>query len=68
MNRNELIEKLTYLIEKYVPKEKKRHFDSYFLKEEIPVKAVLADFNKYSEEMTDEDDGKLIQEIYFFNC
>ena len=68
MNRDELINYLRYLINKYVPDDKKSIFEVRLLKEDVPVKSILADFNEFAVDPIEEADGALIREIYFYNC
>jgi len=68
MSREELIDYLKYLINKYVPSEKREVFSSRLLKADVPVKDILADFNELSVDYIEEEDGELIRDIYFHFC
>ena len=68
MDREDLVNYLTYLINKYVPLEKREMFSSRLLKEDVPVKGILADFNELAVDSIEETDGALIREIYFNFC
>lgn len=68
MSREELINYLRYLINKYVPKESRGHFEARLLKEDVPVKSILADFNEVAVDSVEEADGALIRDIYFHYC
>jgi hypothetical protein len=68
MSHDELVNYLRYLINKYVPSDKREQFESRLLKDDVPVKSILADFNDCSIEPIEEADGALIREIYFYYC
>ncbi|MCK8298843.1 hypothetical protein LW967_14815 [Erwinia amylovora] len=46
MTEKELREKLVYLINKYVPKNEREPFYELISREDVPVKGILAAFNK----------------------
>jgi len=68
MSRDELVNYLNYLIDKCVPPEKRSVFSSRLLKDDVPVKSILADFNDLAVGSIEEADGALIREIYFNFC
>lgn len=68
MSNVELIASLRYLITKYIPLEKRCHFEPFLSLEDIPVKGILADFNEFSQKKVEEIDGDLIRKIYFYFC
>lgn len=47
---------------------KKKCFSSRLLKDDVPVKSILADFNDLAVGSIEEADGALIREIYFNFC
>ncbi|CDL81790.1 hypothetical protein [Xenorhabdus cabanillasii] len=69
MTENELRKNLRYLIDKYVLDLKKREeIYIYIEREDVPVKGILADLNKFGVKTVTQDDGKLISDIYFHYC
>ncbi|AWH88636.1 hypothetical protein [Limnobaculum parvum] len=68
MTNEELKINLKYLIDKYVQEDQKDSLYSYIIHEDIPVKGVLADLNKYKTRALDQADSDLIKNIYFYNC
>lgn len=48
-------------------KVNKKHF-MMISKSTVPVKGILADFNKIKTRTVDEVDGDLIRDIYFYFC
>jgi len=68
MSRDELVNDLMYLINKYVPEGDREKFKRYLLMDDVPVKGILADFNKLSIDPIEDIDGDLIRKIYFHFC
>ncbi|AYA42387.1 hypothetical protein HZS38_00450 [Xenorhabdus nematophila] len=69
MTVKELRKNLTYLVDKYIPdNERKKELYIYIQQENIPVKGILTDFNKFGVKSVTQDDGKLISDIYFHYC
>ncbi|MGD8164535.1 hypothetical protein [Pantoea sp. FN0307] len=68
MTKKELREKLFYLINKYVPENEREPFYDLILREDVPVKGILADFNKVKTVTVEKIDGDLISDIYFNFC
>ncbi|MDE9545331.1 hypothetical protein [Xenorhabdus bovienii] len=69
MTENELRKNLRYLIDKYVLDLKKREeIYIYIEREDLPVKGILADLNKFGVKTVTQDDGKLISDIHFHYC
>ncbi|ELN2737014.1 hypothetical protein QDZ16_005183 [Pluralibacter gergoviae] len=68
MDRKELITNLSYLIKNYIPENKHYLFKAHLQMNDIPVKAILADFNELFTGVIEEADGELIRKIYFFYC
>lgn len=68
MTEKELKEKFIYLINKYVPENEREPFYELISREDIPVKGVLADFNKAKTVTVEKKDGDLISDIYFHFC
>lgn len=68
MTEKELREKLVYLIDKYVPEGKREPFYELISREDVPVKGILADFNRVKKLTVEEHDGELISDIYFHFC
>ncbi|ETS33644.1 hypothetical protein [Photorhabdus khanii] len=69
MTNDELRKNLKYLIDKYIlSDEDKKELYVYLSREDIPVKGILADFNKYKIRTVDQADGDLIKDIYFHYC
>ena len=68
MTDAELRNKLTYLINKYVPESDRDGFYNFISKKDVPVKGILADFNKFKTTTVDQADGELISSIYFYFC
>ncbi|CCP08340.1 hypothetical protein [Erwinia amylovora] len=68
MTEKELREKLVYLINKYVPKNEREPFYELISREDVPVKGILADFNKVKTITVEKIDGDLISDIYFNFC
>ncbi|WP_426723903.1 hypothetical protein [Enterobacter cloacae complex sp. 315G5] len=56
---------LFFLIKKYVPESQQKAFYDDISKSTVPVKGILADFNKIKTRTVDEVDGDLIRDIYF---
>lgn len=48
MTGAELRNKLTYLINKYVPKSERDSFYDCISKKDVPINGILADFNKFN--------------------
>lgn len=68
MSHDELINDLMYLINKYIPEGDRGKFKEFLMMNDVPVKGILADFNKLSIEPIDDIDGDLIRKIYFYFC
>lgn len=68
MTNIELKENLIYLINKYIPEKKRESFYADISRDNIPVKGILADFNKMKIRTVDVADGDLIKDIYFYYC
>lgn len=68
MTNEELRKNLKYLIDKYVKESERDGIYIYIASEDIPVKGILADLNKYRIRAIDQADGDLIREIYFHYC
>lgn len=68
MNDEELLDTLTFLVEKYVPAEKQRYFTQLLSRPDIPVKGILADFGNACHSQVEAGDGALIRKLYFYNC
>lgn len=68
MSRDELVDDLMQLINKYVPEGNRGEFKPYLLMGDVPVKGTLADFNKLSIDPIEDIDGDLITKIYFHFC
>ncbi|MHC9003201.1 hypothetical protein [Enterobacter adelaidei] len=68
MTDEELRNKLIFLIKKYVPESEQKAFYDDISKSHVPVKGILADFNKVKTRTVDEADGDLIRDIYFYFC
>lgn len=65
MTEKELRDKLVYLINKYVPESQREPFYELISRRDVPVKGILADFNKVKKVTVEEKDGDLISDIYF---
>ncbi|ENQ9595869.1 MULTISPECIES: hypothetical protein [Enterobacter cloacae complex] len=57
-----------FLIKKYVRESQQEAFYDDISKPDVPVKGILADFNKVKTRTVDEADGDLIRDIYFYFC
>jgi len=68
MTQQALRENLFYLINKYVPESNRSDFFESILKDDLPVKGILADLNRVKDVTMDEKDGDLLREIYFNFC
>lgn len=68
MTDEELRKNLVFLIKKYVPESQQKAFYDDISKSTVPVKGILADFNKIKTRTVDEVDGDLIRDIYFCFC
>ncbi len=68
MTEKELRDKLVYLINKYVPEGERDPFYELISREEVPVKGILADFNRVKILTVEDNDGELIRDIYFHFC
>lgn len=68
MTDKELRENLIYLINKYVPENEREPFYEYISRDNVPVKGILADFNKVKAVTVEQADGDLISNIYFHYC
>lgn len=68
MTEKELRQKLVYLIDKYVPEGEREPFYELISREDVPVKGILADFNRVKILSFEEHDGELIRDIYFHFC
>ncbi|PAN87945.1 hypothetical protein [Enterobacter cloacae] len=68
MTEKELRENLVYLMKKYVRESQQEAFYEDILMPEVPVKGILAEFNKVKTRTVDEADGVLIRDIYFYFC
>ncbi|WP_240168093.1 hypothetical protein [Enterobacter vonholyi] len=53
---------------KYVRESQREAFYDDISKPDVPVKGILADFNKVKTRTVDEADGDLIRDIYFYFC
>ena len=68
MTEEELRKNLVFLIKKYVRESQQEAFYADISKPDVPVKGILADFNKVKTRTVDEADGDLIRDIYFYFC
>lgn len=68
MTEAELRDKLIYLINKYVSENERELFYDDISREGIPVKNILANFNKVKMRTVEQVDGELIRNIYFYFC
>ena len=68
MTEKELQENLVYLMKKYVRESQQEAFYEDISMPEVPVKGILAEFNKVKKRTVDEADGDLIRDIYFYFC
>lgn len=68
MTEKELRENLVYLMKKYVRESQQEAFYEDISMPEVPVKGILAEFNKVKTRTVDEADGVLIRNIYFYFC
>ncbi|ELE9011262.1 TPA: hypothetical protein ACJIWP_000275 [Enterobacter cloacae] len=68
MTEKELRENLVYLMKKYVRESQQEAFYEDISMPEVPVKGILAEFNKVKTRTVDEVDGDLIRDIYFYFC
>ena len=68
MTEKELRDKLFYLIDKYVPEGEKETFYELITRENVPVKGILADFNRVKIVAVEKDDAEIICDIYFHFC
>ncbi|EPC4329703.1 hypothetical protein ACRZTK_000176 [Enterobacter asburiae] len=68
MTEEELRKNLVFLIKKYVRESQQEVFYADISKPDVPVKGILADFNKVKTRTVDEADGDLIRDIYFYFC
>ncbi|AFM60379.1 MULTISPECIES: hypothetical protein [Enterobacter] len=68
MTEKELRENLVYLMKKYVRESQQEAFYEDISMHEVPVKGILAEFNKVKTRTVDEVDGDLIRDIYFYFC
>ncbi|MBF2789236.1 MULTISPECIES: hypothetical protein [Enterobacter] len=68
MTEEELRKNLVFLIKKYVRESQQEAFYADISKPDVPVKGILADFNKVKTRTVDEADGDLIRNIYFYFC
>jgi len=68
MTEEELRKNLVFLIKKYVQESQQEAFYDDISKPDVPVKGILADFNKVKTRTIDEADGDLIRDIYFYFC
>ncbi|WP_320705985.1 hypothetical protein [Enterobacter cloacae] len=68
MTEKELREDLVYLMKKYVRESQQEAFYEDISMPEVPVKGILAEFNKVKTRTVDEADGVLIRDIYFYFC
>ena len=67
MTVEKLRKNLVFLIKKYVRESQQEAFYD-ISKPDVPVKGILADFNKVKTRTVDEADGDLIRDIYFYFC
>ncbi|MCK7378400.1 hypothetical protein [Enterobacter cloacae] len=68
MTEKELQENLVYLMKKYVRESQQEAFYEDISMPEVPVKGILAEFNKVKKRTVDEAGGVLIRDIYFYFC
>ncbi|NBG14735.1 hypothetical protein [Enterobacter cloacae] len=68
MTEEELRKNLVFLIKKYVRESQQEALYDDISKPDVPVKGILADFNKVKTRTVDEADGDLIRDIYFYFC
>ncbi|MBE3330539.1 MULTISPECIES: hypothetical protein [Enterobacter] len=68
MTEERLRKNLVFLIKKYVRESQQEAFYDDISKPDVPVKGILADFNKVKIRTVDEADGDLIRNIYFYFC
>ena len=63
MTGEELRKNLVFLIKKYVRESQQKAFYDDISKPDVPVKGILADFNKVKTRTVDETDEDLIRDI-----
>lgn len=68
MTDEELRKNLIYLINKYIPESERESFYGNISRDDVPVKGILADFNKVKTRTVEQVDGDLISNIYFNFC
>ncbi|EMM7216047.1 MULTISPECIES: hypothetical protein [Enterobacter] len=68
MTEERLRKNLVFLIKKYVRESQQEAFYDDISNPDVPVKGILADFNKVKIRTVDEADGDLIRDIYFYYC
>ncbi|ELE6462122.1 MULTISPECIES: hypothetical protein [Enterobacter cloacae complex] len=68
MTVEKLRKNLVFLIKEYVRESQQEAFYDDISKPDVPVKGILADFNKVKTRTDDEADGDLIRDIYFYFC
>ncbi|MDQ0629317.1 hypothetical protein QFZ44_001893 [Pantoea agglomerans] len=60
MTQQDLREHLFYLINKYVPESNRSDFFECILRDDVPVKGILANLNMVKDITLDEKDGDLL--------
>lgn len=68
MTVEKLRKNLVFFNKKYVRESQREAFYDDISKPDVPVKGILADFNKVKTRTVDEADGDLIRDIYFYFC
>ena len=68
MNDEELINSLKYLIIKYIDDNERESVLDYLKMQDIPVKGILSDINKYKTKEIESSYGCLIKNIYYYFC
>jgi len=68
MTEKKLRENLMYLINKYIPEKEREYFYELISRNDVPVKGILADFNKIKKVTVEKKDSDLISDIYFNFC
>ena len=66
MTEEELRKNLVFLIKKYFRESQCEAFYDDMSKFGVPVKGILADFNKVKTRTVDETDEDLVRDIYFY--
>lgn len=67
-DRRRVTKESCFFNKKYVRESQQEAFYDDISKPDVPVKGILADFNKVKTRTVDEADGNLIRDIYFYFC